>query len=353
MTVTLLKKGDIWRTLFSTWRVEADGIDDVSFPFSAGFGCGQAMKVTQGQKLSLQTQHKLGAQLGGKLTAPGVELSSGFSVEITETLVHEISATYEWSYTSRPCEYCLPRVHFPNSRIQVLTRFSLHLPLFGSRRTVFLPGETYEIRGHCKHAPDKCENCKESSPQAGGGAILTSTHATGTSYIERVLLAERTPKIPDPEQLLKTLDPPQDSEPAPSRLYLVDLYGRARAVDLAEHGYTLYSLDDVDRAMGAIRLYRAGNQLVLLARLPDGEPGPSPDVQVELISKESQEPIVAGEIAVKEGPGFRLLLVTLNCTNLQAGHVLEDQPTLTLRLRTNRRTTDWPAILVRGGDALE
>src|SRR5437016_5195424 len=90
------------------WRVDADYTMDVSFPFSAGFGCGASMKVSQGQKLSLLTAVKFSPQLGAKIGVPGAEISANLGGEITETLIHEISASYEWSYTSEKCEFCLP-----------------------------------------------------------------------------------------------------------------------------------------------------------------------------------------------------------------------------------------------------
>ena len=182
-----------WRSFFSTWRLDADYITDVSFPFSAGFGCGAAMKITQGQKLSLQTSIKTSAQVGGKLSVPGAEINTGFGAETTETLVHEFSASYEWSYSSQRCEYCHPRAHFPQSRIQIITRFALHLPLFVSRRTIFSPGETYEIRGDCSFAPDKCAGCKESDYAAsgGGGGVISAPNQEISTHMERVVFAER------------------------------------------------------------------------------------------------------------------------------------------------------------------
>src|SRR5262245_6955016 len=95
----------------------------------------QQMTISQGAKLSIATQWKRGGALGGKLGIGKVaEVSASLSAERSETLAYEISASSEWSYSSRPCQFCEPRVHFPGARVQVISRFSRYVPFFLSRR---------------------------------------------------------------------------------------------------------------------------------------------------------------------------------------------------------------------------
>jgi hypothetical protein len=341
MKTTRKRKGDVWRTFLSTWRVDEDDVLDVSFPFSAGFGCGQSMKVAQGQKLSLQTQCKIGSTFGGKLGAAGTEASASVSGEISETLAYEISAGYEWSYISRACQYCTPRAHFPDARVQIISKFSLHVPLFVTRRTVFVPGESYEIRGHCYHAPEKCGGCKDAETDLGGGAVLTSRPDKAVSQLERVAFADRSQRPGSPEKFLQELSLAPGFEDRLAQLYIVGLSGEVIPVGGSEREYALYSLDDVDRSMGAVRIYTAPNELIFLSK--DSEHKLSSDssakegtsqVEVELIDLRYGEHVATGQVAKDSAGGLRMLSVRLDATQMRGIETVRDTGMLSKHLET-------------------
>src|SRR5437870_1379190 len=110
--------GQTWRDGLFLCKLEAEQSESISFPFGPGFGCGQLVKVNQGQKFTLQTQHKLTSQIGAKLALGGAELSSGAGFEVSETVTHEFSAGFEWSYTAMPCQYCNPKIYFTAARLR-------------------------------------------------------------------------------------------------------------------------------------------------------------------------------------------------------------------------------------------
>ena len=124
-------EGEEWRTWFYKWKLELDEVKPVEFRFGAGFGCGATLTIAQGQKISLQKAHKLSSQIGTKLGIPGSEVSATVGSELSETIAYELSVGSEWSYNSRPCEYCFPSALFPDARVKILKRWTLHLPFFG------------------------------------------------------------------------------------------------------------------------------------------------------------------------------------------------------------------------------
>jgi hypothetical protein len=314
MIPDMAPEGHKWRTLFFTWKLERDVPGEVSFPFSAAFSCGGSMKITHGQKLSLQTQFKLGEQLGGKFGIPGSEVSAGVSSEISETLAYELTASYEWSYASRPCEYCTPRIHFPQARVRILSRSTLHIPLFSIKKTVFMPGEQYEIRGHCRHAPDKCANCNNTEAPPGGGSILTVTETQGPAHLERIALAERTPTQDDIEKTLKEILSVPDDKTVPEQFFLVDLSGRIQSVCRSGRRYSLYSLDDIDRTIGAVRLYPGNNRLLLLTNAFETRAVQLPSMKINLFRKGDEELLASGRAKRQaKQSDFRLIEVEIPC----------------------------------------
>jgi hypothetical protein len=327
-----------------TSKVESDEPCSVSFPFTFGFGCGQAIKVAQGQKFSLQTQHKISSQLSGKVSLLGTELGSSVGGEISETLTHEMSANVEWSYTARPCEYCNPQVHFPNARIKILSRRFLNLPLFVTRKTIFVPGEPYEIHAHCRHAPDKCGNCAEAVAPVGNGSVLTAIGSGGPTHLERVVFATRTPANYDLRQFLKEIISAADRESVPEQLYLHEFQGRILAAHHPGEKMFLYSLDDVDRALGAVRLSAGVNRLFFLAKSGERSFGES-SFEFVLTSEAGGFPTTLGTISGVINYGqFYLVQVDFS---LEHRNTLAEQPELKLFVGVNQNVAnEWPAILL-------
>jgi hypothetical protein len=336
--------GHEWRSLFFTWRVEVDEYREVSFPFAAGFGCGASMKITQGEKFTLQTQYKIGGQLGGKVGVPGVEVSAGVSSEISETLVHELSVSSEWSYASRPCEYCTPQVHFPDARVRILSRRLLHLPLplFVTRKTVFVPGEPYEIRAHCRHTPEKCENCTEAEPSPGSGAVMTATGTGGPTHVDRVMFAARMPAQYDLKQFLKEILSTPDDEAMPEQVYLHEFEGKLRSVSSLDDRYALYSIDDIDRALGAVRVSPGSNSFFLLTKRPTETLPLIIELEDENGDHTPANVQINGEAQHND---FRFIQVDLTYPQV---NTLTEQPKLKLRVRSANTTDEWPAIVVKG-----
>lgn len=327
-----------------TSKVAFNGPCSVSFPLTFGFGCGTAMKVTQGQRLSLQTQHKISSQLSAKLGALGTEIGSSVGAEISETLTHEISTNSEWSYTSRPCEYCNPQVHFPNARVKIISRRFLHLPLFVTRRTVFVPGEPYEIHAHCRHAPEKRENCAEAQVSAGSGSVLTATGTGGPTHLERVIFAARTPADYDLRQFLKEIISTPNQEAAPEQLYLHEFEGKVRAVHWPDGRYHLYSLDDIDRALGAVRVSPGVNCLFLLTKEHEKRPAHPSSPIIELVDEDADSPLGSGKfIGDARHGGFRLIRVELIYPEVKT---MPEHQALKMRVSGDDTTDEWPAILV-------
>ena len=63
--------GQSWREGIFLMSLEAREAQTVDFAFGGGFGCEASVKVNQGQRLTLQKQHKITRQIGAKLTVPG------------------------------------------------------------------------------------------------------------------------------------------------------------------------------------------------------------------------------------------------------------------------------------------
>lgn len=342
MNPDLAPIGHRWRTFFHTWTVVKDERRPVYFDRPPAFGCSASIKIAEGQKLSLQTQCKLGGQTGFKLGVPGVaEISSTVSSEISETLAYELSASFEWSYTSRPCEFCAPQVHFPDARVTVLTRSSLHIPLFSARKTIFLPGETYEIRANCRHAPEKCANCKDAVPPPGSGPILMMIEPRGPAHLERVTFADRDSSQRDLKELLKEILSAPDDKTIPEQFYLVDLAGTIQSA--SRPGSLLYSVDDIDRTLGAVRLHRMNTRLLLLRK----RAVQSPSFKVELTREgDTETPVVNGEVKRQANEaGFHLIEVEIsNLTQLMDAQ--GNWKPLRLHVDDGETVQEWPAVML-------
>jgi len=329
--------GRVWHTLFSTWKVEADEMSEVCFPFGSGFGCGATMKITQGEKFSLQTQYKAGGQVGAKLGTPGNELSAGLSSEISETIVHEFSVSQEWSHQSGRCEFCTPSLHFPNARVRILARWMLHLPVFASRRTVFLPGSRNEIRSHCRHAPDRCQGCEQEG--TGSDSILTCPTTAAPTFLERVVHSDRRAQAlaASTKALLKELLTTPDDETAPAQLHVVELEETPLVSDAR---YVLYPVDDLDRVLGSVRLYPGKNRIFLLSK--PMLPGPNePKLIVNVTDEETDEPFAPGVIKGKiQKNGYSLTDVELDIQKAPKG-----KEGLSLSVSWKESQT-WPVSLV-------
>jgi hypothetical protein len=338
--------GDEWRTWFYTWKLVADETEPVEFPLSAGFGCGSTMKIARGEKISLQTAHKLTGQIGTKLGGPGAEVSASVGSELSETLTYELSSGSEWSYSSRPCEYCFPSARFPDARIRILKRWTLHLPFFVTRKTVFLPGRTYpEILGNCRHAPEKCSNCENTEAAPGAGPVATVTASGGSAHVDRVQLADRESLQFDLKMVLREIL--SDGETAPEQFYLVDLAGRTQSVSRSDGRHLLYSLDDIDRNIGAVRLYPKSSLLFMTKAREKPEQAPTrsqqpPMLEIELTS-ENGEVRQRGSISrVATASGFSLVDAELS---LQPQ--LEGREDLLLRVSHGDVADEWPAIVLK------
>lgn len=340
MTGTTYPKGHKFRELSCAWRVESDLIGEVIFPFGNGFGCGAYRKTNQGDKISLQTQHKVGQQLSGKLSMPGVELGTGTTSELSESVVYELTATEEWGYTSRPCEFCTPTIHFLSARITVLSKLPYHLPLFISKKNIFDPGAIQEIRNNCRHAPEKCGNCDDSKASPGTGGIASTSNVLGTAVIDRVALADRLPTKHSTKEILIGIISQPNASKAAQQLYLVGLDNCFEAVVPQREGYQLYSIDDVDRALGAVRLYEGDNRLLFI-----GNQVPQfPLVTVGIIRQSEEEikhPVkITAEVAHY---GYRLFEVIIPSAKLK----IEDGQDLRLQLQTGDAKQEWPLIVLK------
>jgi hypothetical protein len=262
MNGRLYPVGHVQRTLFSTWRVEAQEARPVSMPFGAGFGCGATYKVTQGEKRTLQIQYKLAVQSSAKVTGP-IELGLSATAEESFAIGYEFTCSHEWSYPSRPCEFCHPRVHFPGASVMVWSKRPVHLPFFVSRVTQFNPGEESEIRGNCRTDRERCPDCAEAASQSANPA-LTAAHVGGPAHIERVILAERS-QTADLTGMISDF-----RAVAPEQSFFVGLDGKIGK--LSDAGIVLLSVDEVDRSLGAVRLVPGRNRLLLLVKRPSWTP---------------------------------------------------------------------------------
>lgn len=256
--------GQTKRTLFATWRVESCERGEVSFPFGSGFGCGQTSKISQGYKQSLQTQVKSTVGSGLKL-AGAIEVTASSSVEESVTIGYEFTSTQEWSFTAPQCEYCTPDIVFPDSVVTVWAKRPFHVPFFVSKVTTFEPGPRSEIRGNCRKDPKRCNGCSEVVDGAPGASpILSLPHPEITCQIHHVVLAERRPAA-GAKDLLDGME-----VSAADQLFFV---GLDRTLVSATRDVVLLSIDDIDRALGIVRLNERGNHLLFL--VPESESGAS------------------------------------------------------------------------------
>jgi hypothetical protein len=255
-------------TLLSTWKVETQYVGDVSFDFGTGFGCGASKKVSVGQKMALQTQFNAGAEVGSKVGPPGLEVAAKISAGFSETLSYEFTVAEEWTYSSRSCEFCTPRIHFPNARVTQGVRYFLHVPLFVSRKTIFTPGGECEIRGHCRHSPEKCGNCADARQAEGTGPLIGISPSQQPSHMDRVIHADRANSFGRLEDLLQEiLKEPEHTQTGEPQLYVCDVAGKISSVGSSENAdYQLYSIDELDRVLGAIRLYPGSNHFLMIKR---------------------------------------------------------------------------------------
>jgi hypothetical protein len=338
--------GHVKKTLLSSWRVEADERCHIAIRYGGGFGCGRASRIAQGEKITIQSQYKFGSAGGAKVGAGAFEASIGASREITESIGYELTVTEETSYTSRPCEFCWPRLHFRNARITQWVRRPLHLPLFVTRKTVFDPGTGYELQNHCRHAPEICRDCEQTAPPAGRGGVARGDGAVGVSYLERVVTidrtrsADRTPK----DTLAEIVSTPDDDAPA-TQLFLPDLHGHLRAVGSHDEHHLLYSLDETDRALGAVRLFPGVNRLLFLrgVRIP-GSPTTS-EGGLTLVDATSGSIEATGTIVGSaEAGGFKLVEVELT---YQPPALLPEGKRLRLVLRRGVIESTWPVLIVQ------
>jgi hypothetical protein len=324
-----------WRTVLCQWELATEEPGDFSFPFTYGFGCGGTLKRAQGEKISLQRGTKIGSQIGTKLSIGGSDMSAGVSAEISETLAYEFSLSLEWSYTSRPCEYCFPTVIFPDAKVRIFKRWTYNLPFWATRKTEFLPGRMPEIRSNCRHAPDICANCDNAEASLGAGPVAAAG-ASGRAHTDRVLLLEREvpPSTPDPDIVLKEILSTPDDEAAPEQLYLLDLTGKTQSVSQPDGRYLLYSVDDIDRSIGAVRLYAGkANRLLLLNKLPASPREQA--VNIDLISGNG-EVQKEGTLKFAARDGFNLIETELYCK--------KESDNLFIRVRQGRVVYTWPAI---------
>jgi hypothetical protein len=338
--------------MFFRWKLEAEEAKPVEFPLSAGFGCGSTMKKEQGEKISLQKAHKLGGQIGTKLGIPGSELSATVSSELSETITYELTTSSEWSYTSRPCEYCFPGVRFPDARVRIFKKWTLRLPLFVIRKTIFLPGESYpEIHGNCRHDPERCQNCENIEAAPGAGPVATIAGSGGSSHLDRVQLAGREPlgESDDLKMVLKDIlynvgfppEPRYVEVQAPDQFYLVDLAGRTQSVSRPDGHYLLYSLDDIDRSIGAVRLYPNLNMLLLITKAPEKNTEQPEKLKLELTDENGSIHQEATAKASATASGFCLINVELS---LSPGKRYPHD--LFLRVSHGDVTDEWPTIVL-------
>jgi hypothetical protein len=134
--------------------------------------------------------------------------------------------------------------------------------------------------------------------------------------------------------VLKEILSTPDEEAAPEQFYLFDLTGKTQSVSQPDGRYLLYSLDDFDRSIGAVRLYaKKANRLLLLNKLPAS---PSEQaVNIELISGDG-EVQEQGELKWASRDGFNLIETELACNR--------EWDNLFIRVRQGGVVYKWPAV---------
>lgn len=162
------------------------------------------------------------------------------------------------------------RKFIPNARITRKAYYKLHLPLFVTRHTDFQPGQWFHIRSHCHHATEMCGQCRDSSDAPGGGGVTWGVAGGGFVSIQRPVLMERSAGKWHVASLLDEIIVAPSQGLQPKQIYVADLHGRLRPVIPAEGRYVLLSIDDADRAIGAVRLSPAANRLLILCGSSSG-----------------------------------------------------------------------------------
>ena len=268
------------------YKREREYRGDVAFTFGAGFGCGASKKISVGYKQSLQTQFKFTTQSSMKLSIPtAFEASGGTGYEESETISYEHTFTEEWSYASAKCEYCRPKMHFPEAYIWQGHRVFLGVRVPNTRVTRFNPGDAWELRAHCKVDLEACEGCTEQQEKTGptGGICAGQGPDAVSSQMVRVLYLDRTTLRRDDKINFRT---------AEFKTYLIDLNRRPVLVNdpLATEQTLRQSLlisDEVDRTMGGFRLHE-GDNFIFVATKPDSQPS----LQFRQQSAEPVHPVV-------------------------------------------------------------
>jgi hypothetical protein len=332
-----------WSGLYA-WKLEADDRAEESLPICFWFGCEQTGKIIHGQKFALQTQHKFNKQLGAKLSGPPGELSASVGSELSETLTYEFTAGFEWTYSAKPCEYCIPRVHFPNARIRLYSKRLLNLPLLVTRRTILDPGEPSVIRAHCRRATEEeCGGCSENPIKTVSNPVLQVVLGGHSTHLERVVFASRTPIGNDRLSvaaggLLGTPEEERQARPPD----IVGLNNEVRSITTSE--LNLFEIDDIDRALGAVRIQEGPNEFTVIAQNPPSERGMLTDLAVEL-RRENGEAVTRGEATVGTVEDHQVGLVVIR-VNVPPVESASGELTLSLSSPTGK-FGEWPATIVR------
>ena len=265
---------------------------------------------------------------------------------MTETLTHEFSASYEWSYASKPCEYCNPRIYFTAARISVFARRAFGLPLFVARRTVFDPGPEYEIRGHCRSNAVECGDCAGAARSSGQGPLARASAEPVGTAVDRVVYDARAPRPAMLDELARAFAPDRDSSTGLSQhRYVVDLENRAVPLKDDSQDIALLCVDDLDRAIGAVRVHPGPNEL-LLGALASGGASPAGDrlPEVWLDSHGSDLPYRANATETSETSGMRMTRLQLEIAF--APGAAEDLPAMDLHVGQGSVHRVWPMVVL-------
>ncbi len=149
-----------WDAVNPLWTVKKVSQGTFCFPFGSGFGCGEEKKITTGQEMNLSVN--IGAE------------HSGVSGGVTIGVKH--SQNEEWSYKSKECEYCRPKICFPNSTLTIAESCTvLPVPPIVWCQTIefFEPGPQGEIERNCTQNDPLCKCDKAQAalffaPDTGG-----------------------------------------------------------------------------------------------------------------------------------------------------------------------------------------
>lgn len=333
----MLNSATEWRDGLFYWKVVSNESKPVDYPFAAGFGCGSSLTVNAGQKISLQTQYQVGGSLNASIKAPGASLGASTSAQISETIVHEFSLSYAWTGTSGPCQYCQPRIYFPNASVRRLTRCFLKLRTFVATKTVFDPGDEYNIRSNCRHAPEECTGCPDAAPAQIGGGTTTGPTGGGITFIERVVINDRTPSPQSGRGTgdLRGIVTAGGDVGYPEQVAVHELAGRIRIIRPGEDYWSLYSIDEIDRALAAVRLNKEVTSLTLLGGTATDT---YPTIEVEQSDGTRTTAEITGDVNLA---GFRMLYATVELS----GENMEQDEKATIRVGGGK-PAQWPAVVV-------